>query len=37
MNRYDAELRRDADGWAIDRLTLTNIWFEGDPRTLMNR
>lgn len=37
MNRYDAELRRSCDIWAIERLTITNIWFEGEPRTLLNR
>ncbi len=37
MNRYEAELQRHPDVWSIERLTITNIWFEGDPRTLLNR
>ena len=37
MNRYDAELRRSCDVWSIERLTIKNIWFEGDPQTLLNR
>lgn len=37
MNRYEAELDRGADGWAIDRLRINNVWFEGDPRTLLLR
>ena len=37
MNRYDAELRRGPGDWTIDRLTITNIWFDGDPRVLLTR
>jgi hypothetical protein len=31
MNRYDADLVRDGDMWRISRLTIDNVWFEGDP------
>ncbi|WP_375410950.1 nuclear transport factor 2 family protein [uncultured Methylobacterium sp.] len=37
MNRYVADLERDEDRWSIHRLRITNIWFEGDPRTLLLR
>lgn len=37
MNRYDAELQRNEAGWAIERLTVTNLWSEGDAQILMNR
>lgn len=31
LNRCDADLVRDGDTWRISRLTIDNIWFEGDP------
>jgi hypothetical protein len=31
MNRCDADLVRDGNTWRISRLTIDNIWFEGDP------
>jgi hypothetical protein len=34
MNRYDADLVRDEDTWRISRLTIDNVWFEGDPALL---
>lgn len=37
MNRYEADLERRAGEWAIHRLRIMNVWFEGDPRTLLQR
>ncbi len=37
MNRYDAELDLEPDAWRIERLVIDNIWFEGDPRTMLHR
>jgi hypothetical protein len=31
MNRCDADLVRDGDRWRISRLTIDNVWLEGDP------
>ncbi len=31
MNRCNADLVRDGDTWRISRLTIDNVWFEGDP------
>ena len=31
LNRCDADLVRDGDTWRISRLTIDNVWFEGDP------
>ncbi|TXM99033.1 nuclear transport factor 2 family protein [Methylobacterium sp. WL64] len=37
MNRYVADLEWHEDRWAINRLRIVNVWFEGDPRTLLRR
>lgn len=34
-NRYDVELVRQADGWVIQRVTVDNVWREGDPSVLL--
>ena len=34
MNRYDIELVRGESDWRIARLTIDNIWFEGDTDVL---
>lgn len=34
MNRYDINLVRDGATWRISRLTIDNIWFEGDTAVL---
>jgi len=31
MNRYDAEIVRDAQKWRFARVTIDNAWSEGDP------
>ena len=37
MNWYDAELVRHQDAWRIEHLLIDNIWFEGDPHTMLHR
>lgn len=33
-NRYDVELRREAAGWKITRLKISNVWWSGDISVL---
>lgn len=33
-NIYTVQLARDGDRWAIDRMTIYNVWFDGDPSVL---
>jgi hypothetical protein len=33
-NIYDVELVRDGQRWAIQRLRIDNIWYEGDPAAI---
>ncbi|BCY11648.1 hypothetical protein L3i22_067360 [Actinoplanes sp. L3-i22] len=33
-NRYDAELIREGDVWVLHRLTVDNVWLDGDPSVL---
>jgi hypothetical protein len=33
-NFYDFELRRNHDGWAMSRVVIRNIWFEGTSTVL---
>lgn len=33
-NRYDVQLVRDGGSWVIQRVTIDNIWREGDPTVL---
>jgi hypothetical protein len=37
LNRYDAELVRDADTWRFSRLTIDNVWFEGDHTVVTSK
>ena len=37
LNRYEATLCLEADVWRIDRLMIDNIWFEGEPRIMLDR
>ena len=37
MCRYDAELSPDPAVWRIARLTIDNVWFEGDPQVMLER
>ena len=37
VNWYLAELQQSARAWRISRMTIDNIWFEGDPSILMLR
>jgi hypothetical protein len=34
MNRYDCELARDGQKWRFKRITIDNIWSQGDPQIL---
>ena len=34
MNRYDCELMRDGQKWRFKRVTIDNVWAEGDPEIL---
>lgn len=33
-NRYDVELSRQENGWVIQRVTVDNVWRDGDPAVL---
>lgn len=33
-NRYDVELNRQGDAWVIQRVTIDNVWRDGDPTVL---
>lgn len=33
-NIYTVQLARDGDRWAIYRMTIYNVWFDGDPSVL---
>jgi hypothetical protein len=35
MNRYTAEMARDAERWRIRRLQIDCAWFDGDPLVLV--
>ena len=37
LNWYDAELGPDPGAWRIEALVVDNIWFDGDPRTILRR
>ena len=37
MNGYSAELQHEDETWKIAKMQITNIWFKGDPRTLLFR
>ena len=37
LDPYAATLTRHEGGWRIERLVIDNIWFEGDPRTMLCR
>ena len=37
LNRYEATLCQEAEGWRIDRLVIDNVWFEGEPRIMLDR
>lgn len=37
LDPYHATLVRSEDGWRIKLLVIDNIWFEGDPRTMLCR
>ena len=37
LNRYEATLCLEAEAWRIDRLVIDNIWFEGEPRIMLDR
>jgi ketosteroid isomerase-like protein len=34
MNRYDGELARDGQKWRFKRVTIDNVWMQGDPEVL---
>jgi hypothetical protein len=34
MNRYDCDLVRDGEKWRFKRITIDNVWCEGDPEIL---
>jgi hypothetical protein len=34
MNRYDCELARGGDKWRFSRITIDNVWAQGDPEIL---
>lgn len=34
MNRYDCELVRDAEKWRFKRITIDNVWAQGNPEIL---
>ena len=34
MNRYDCELVRDGQKWRFKRITIDNVWAQGDPEIL---
>ena len=34
MNRYDCELVRDGEKWRFKRVTIDNVWAQGDPEIL---
>lgn len=34
MNRYDADLARDGEKWRFKRITIENVWCQGDPEIL---
>ena len=33
-NRYDIELARQGEVWVIERVTIDNVWRDGDPAVL---
>ena len=33
-NRYDVELRRDADRWLMRRVRIENVWYQGAPTAI---
>ena len=37
MNRYDCELARDGQKWRFKRITVNNVWAQGDPEILNAR
>lgn len=37
MNWYEAKLEPDQGEWRITDLLIDNIWFEGDPHTILHR
>lgn len=36
-NWYDAELGPYQGAWRLTQLLIDNVWFEGDPRTMLHR
>lgn len=34
MNRYDADLVRDGRAWRFKRITIDNVWSQGDPQII---
>ena len=34
MNRYDCELVRDGQKWRFKRITIDNVWVQGDPEII---